>query len=291
MKLNKRLKAICFMILASIFFTTMNLLSKLASGITLYQKAFISNSVAFIIIASLIGIKKISFIGKKENRKRLFIRGLCGTLSLAALYFTLDHMILSDATMLSKLGPSFAIVFGYFLLKDKIGKRQLFFLLVTLVGAVLIIKPSLSLDIIPSLIGLSGAACAGIAFTMIRAIGNKENNFTIILYNVFFSTFFSFPFIFMNIKYLKNTSALVYMILAGLCIAFGQICLTLAYKNAPASNIAMYDYVGLLVSALYGFIIFDEIPDWLSILGYIIISGSALINFFLSQKNNNPIEK
>ena len=50
MKLNKRLKAICFMIMSSIFFTTMNLLSKLASGISLYQKAFISNGLAFLII-------------------------------------------------------------------------------------------------------------------------------------------------------------------------------------------------------------------------------------------------
>ncbi|MGN0143801.1 MAG: DMT family transporter [Clostridium sp.] len=285
MKLNKRLKAICFMILASIFFTTMNLLSKLASGITIYQKAFISNIIAFMIISVVIIIKKISFIGKKENRKRLFMRGLCGTLSLAAGYFTLDHMILSDATMISKLGPSFAIVFGYFLLKDTISKRQLFFLIITFVGAVLIIKPSLSLDIIPALIGLLGAASAGMAFTMIRSIGNSEDSFTIIFYNVFFSSFLSFPFIFLKIKNFSNISALIYMILAGLCIAFGQICLTLAYKNTPASSIAMYDYVGLIVSAIYGFIFFDEIPDWLSIIGYVIIFCSALINFFLSQRD------
>lgn len=76
----------------------------------------------------------------------------------------------------------------------------------------------------------------------------------------------------------------MYVILAGFCIAFGQISLTLAYKNAPASSIAMYDYVGLIVSAFYGFILFKEIPDILSILGYIIISGSAIINFFMTQK-------
>ena len=93
MKLNQRLKAICFMIMSSIFFTTMNLLSKLASGISIYQKAFISNAIAFLVIAIVITKNKISFIGKREHRKYLFIRGICGTLSLAALYFTLDHMI------------------------------------------------------------------------------------------------------------------------------------------------------------------------------------------------------
>ena len=262
MNLNKRLKAICFMIMSSIFFTTMNLLSKLASGISLYQKAFISNSVAFLVIAIVIVKNKISFIGKKENRKYLFVRGICGTLSLAALYFTLDHMILSDATMLSKLGPSFAVILGYLILKDKINKKQVFFLAITLIGSVLIIKPSLSLSIIPSIIGLLGAACAGTAFTMIRLLGNSENKFTIIVYNILFACILSFPFIFLDMKNYHNKESIVFMVIAGFCIAFGQICLTLAYKNAPASSVAMYDYIGLILSALYGFFLFHEIPDF-----------------------------
>ncbi|ALS17257.1 MULTISPECIES: DMT family transporter [Clostridium] len=286
MKLSKRLKAICFMILSSIFFTTMNLLSKLASDVSLYQKAFISNSIAFLIIAIVMLKNNISFFGRKENRKHLNIRGLCGTLSLACLYYTLDHMILSDATMLSKLGPSFAVLFGCIFLKDKINKKQVLFLILTLAGSILIIKPSFSFSIIPSLIGLCGAACAGTAFTMIRLIGDKENKFTIIFYNIFFACIASLPFIFINISNFKNKESVVFMILAGFCIAFGQISLTLAYKNAPASSIAMYDYVGLIVSALYGLVLFKEIPDILSILGYIIISGSALVNFFITQKES-----
>ncbi|WP_294153550.1 DMT family transporter [uncultured Clostridium sp.] len=286
MKLNKRLKAICFMVISSILFTTMNLLSRLASGTSLYQKAFISNITAFLIISAVVLRNRISFIGNKKNRKYLIIRGLCGTLSLAALYYTLDHMILSDATMISKLGPSFAVVFGYIILKDKINKKQIIFLLLTLAGAVLIIKPSISFSIIPSVIGLSGAACAGIAFTMIRLLGDSENKFTIILYNIVFACVLSLPFIFLNIENYNNIRSIIYSILAGLCIAFGQICLTSAYKNAPASSIAMYDYVGLLVSAFYGVILFNEIPDYLSIIGYIIISGIAIINFFICRKTS-----
>lgn len=287
MKLNKRLKAICFMIMSSIFFTTMNLLIKLASGISLYQKAFISNGLAFLIISMIMIKNKISFIGKKENRIRLLIRGLSGVLSLAALYYTLDHMILSDATMISKLGPSFAVIIGIIMLKDAVNKRQIFFLILTLIGSILILKPSMSLKIIPSLIGLLGALCAGMAFTMIRIIGDSENKFTIIFYNIFFACALSMPFILLDLKKHHNMASVVYMIIAGFCIAFGQICLTLAYKNAPASSIAMYDYVGLIISAVYGFFIFNEIPDLFSILGYIIISGISLINFFISKKESS----
>lgn len=286
MKLNKRLKAICFMVMSSFFFTTLNLLSRLASGISLYQKAFISNITAFLIISAVVLRNKISLTGRKKNRKYLIIRGLCGTLSLAALYYTLDHMILSDATMISKLGPSFAVVFGYIILKDKISKKQIIFLILTLCGAILIIKPSISFSIIPSVIGLLGAACAGTAFTMIRLLGESENKYTIILYNIVFACVLSLPFIFLNIKNYHDIMSIIYTILAGLCIAFGQICLTSAYKNAPASSIAIYDYVGLLVSALYGIFLFNEVPDLFSILGYLIISGTAIINFFICRKSS-----
>ena len=67
MNLNKRLKAIIYMIIASILFTTLNLFGKLSNEISVYMKAFISNITACIIISSVILKNKISFMGKKRN--------------------------------------------------------------------------------------------------------------------------------------------------------------------------------------------------------------------------------
>lgn len=284
MIMSERLKAIIYMIIASILFTTLNLFGKLSNEISLYMKAFISNVTAFIIISTVIIKNKISFIGKKENFKYLLTRGICGTLSAFSLFYTLDNLILSDSTLLSKLGPFFATIFGFIILKDTVEKKQIIFLLITFVGVLFVIKPNLSIKIFPALIGLLGATFAGIAFTMIRKIGDAESNFTIIFYNIFISIISSIPFIINEKDILLHTSNIVYMILGGLCISFGQIFLTLAYKNAPASNIAMYDYTGLLASAIYGILIFNEYPDFLSIIGYLIIILVSLINF-LSLKN------
>ncbi|MDO5517540.1 MAG: DMT family transporter [Clostridium sp.] len=286
MKLNIRLKAIIYMIIASTLFTTLNLFGKLSVGITLYEKNFISNIIAFIIIAIVMIKNKISFIGKSKNRKFLLIRGVCGTLSGFSLYYTLDHLILSDSTLLSKLGPFFATIFSFIILKDKVDKKQILFLFITFCGALFVIKPNISLEIFPALIGLFGAACAGLAFTMIRLIGKDEDEFTIIFYNIFISALASSPFIFLHAGNLsRHAPSVVFMILGGLCISFGQIFLTLAYKNAPASSIAMYDYIGLIVSAIYGILIFSEYPDLWSVLGYILILSVSVINFIIAKKS------
>lgn len=286
MKLNQRLKAIIYMIIASTLFTTLNLFGKLSTEISIYMKTFISNIIALIIISIVILKNKISFIGKKRNLKYLLARGICGTLAAFALYYTLNHLILADATLFSKLGPFFATIFGYILLKDKLEKKQVIFLLITFAGALFVIKPNISMDIFPAAIGLLGAASAGLAFTMIRKIGNDEDTFTIIFYNIIISTIVSIPFIISEKDILSHPSNIVYMILGGLCISFGQLSLTLAYKNAPASRIAMYDYLGLIVSAIYGIIIFNEFPDFLSILGYIIIFSVSLINFICTKNSS-----
>lgn len=120
MNLNNKIKSILFIVISSILFTTMNLFSKLSTNISLYQKAFVANITAVIVISIIIFKNRLSFIGNKENRKNLIIRGICGTASLICLYYSIEHLILSDSAMLSKLGPIFATIFGVFISKDKI---------------------------------------------------------------------------------------------------------------------------------------------------------------------------
>lgn len=279
---NKR-KGILYIILSSLAFCTMNLFSKLAVGATVYQKTFLSNFVATIIICAIIYRNKYSFIGKKENRKYLLLRGIMGTISILTLYYSLDFLLLADSTMLSKLSPFFTIIFSFLILKEKISKKQLAFLIIAFIGSIFIIKPQFDSSIIPSLLGVIAALTAGVAYTMIRVLGDKENFFTIILSFTGIATITMFPSMFIHTEGLTLIN-LTYLILAGLCFTLGQLFLTLAYKNAPASEISMYDYVGLLFAAFYGIILFKEVPDLLSIIGYIVIIGASILNILCSKK-------
>ena len=76
MNLNNKIKSILFIVISSILFTTMNLFSKLSTNISLYQKAFVANITAVIVISIIIFKNRLSFIGNKENRKNLIIRGI-----------------------------------------------------------------------------------------------------------------------------------------------------------------------------------------------------------------------
>lgn len=275
-------KGIIFIICASLLFATMNLFGKIAITATPYQKTFISNVIATIIISFIILHRKDSFLGKIENRKYLLLRGIMGTLSILTLYYSLEHLYLADATILTKLGPFFTIIFSFILLKEKLNKNQLMFLLIAFTGSLFVIKPQFNSSIIPSMMGIISACTAGIAYTMIRILGDKESFYTIILSFTGIATILMFPSIFINnsISFLH----IIFLILGGLCFTLGQVFLTLAYKNAPASEISMFDYLGLLFASIYGFILFSEIPDMFSIIGYLVIIGISVLDILYKNR-------
>ena len=77
---------------------------------------------------------------------------------------------------------------------------------------------------------------------------------------------------------------LVYLILAGTFACVGQLGITKAYICAPAREISVYDYTQVIFAAALGFLVFGDIPDLLSVVGYVLICGAGVAMFFYNKK-------
>ena len=80
---------------------------------------------------------------------------------------------------------------------------------------------------------------------------------------------------------------LVFLILAGVSACGGQFSVTSAYCYAPAKEISVYDYSQLIFATVLGFLVFGQIPDSLSIIGYIIIISMAVAMFIYNNKKTD----
>ena len=136
---------------------------------------------------------------------------------------------------------------------------------------------------IPSLIGVCGAICAAAAYTCLRVLGGKEKYYTIVFYFSFFSTIVILPFMLIVYKEM-STLQFIYLILAGIFASIGQFGITIAYKYAKAKEISIFDYSNILFSAIISIVLFGVIPDYLSVLGYIIIFAVSLYMFLYNKK-------
>ena len=71
----------------------------------------------------------------------------------------------------------------------------------------------------------------------------------------------------------------LFLILTGIAAAGGQIFITKAYAKAPAKEISVYDFSIVIFAAIFGFMFLGQTPDALSIVGYVIIIGIAVIKW------------
>ena len=285
-----RRKGIRFIILSAFGFAMMSAFVKLAGPLPSFQKTFFRNLVSAIIAFIFIIKNKGSFTGKKENQKILILRSLFGTIGIILNYYAIDRLVLSDANMLNKLSPFFVIIFSAIFLSEKINFKQMLAVIIAFSGALFIIKPSFNFDIVPALIGVGGAISAAAAYTCLRVLGGKENHYTVVFYFSAFSLLVILPFMIMVYTPMTITQ-FIYLMLAGVFASVGQFGVTLAYKYAPAKEISIFDYSNIVFSALISIVIFGVFPDYLSVIGYLIIFGASAYMFFYNKKLDKADDK
>ena len=284
-KISQKSKGILYIMMAAFGFAMMSLFVKLAGDLPAFQKAFFRNFVALIFIFIMMLREKVSFIPPKEHIPDLLGRSFFGTMGLLCNFYALGKLNLSDANMLNKLSPFFAIIFSIFLLKEKPKFAQIIGVAVAFIGSLFIIKPGFdNPQVFPALAGLLGGMGAGIAYTFVRRLGQKqENSRRIVFFFSAFSCLLCLPFFIVEYQHMSGLQ-LLYLVLAGTFACVGQLGITKAYIYAPAREISVYDYTQVIFAAVLGFFVFGDIPDWLSVLGYVLIIGAGVAMFFYNKK-------
>ncbi len=285
-KLSNRTKGIIFIMMSALGFAMMSAFIKLAGDLPSFQKTFFRNIISVIVALILILKHKGSFFGKKENQKLLIARSTFGTIGILFNYYAIDRLVLSDANMLNKLSPFFVIIFSAIFLKEKIKTNQIIALSVAFIGALFIIKPSFSFEMIPALAGTLGGISAAAAYTCVRSLGGKEKPDTIVFYFSLFSSAVTLPLMLISYKPM-SVIQLTYLILAGIFASVGQFGITFAYKFAPGKEISIFDYSNIIFSAIISLCLFGVLPDYLSVIGYVIIFAASLYMFL----NNRKLDK
>ncbi len=296
MKVSKNTIGIIYILGAALCFALMNLFVKTAGELPLMQKVFFRNALTSVVVGILLCFQKQKFrIHGKESWLWLFLRSALGLLGVVLNFYAIDRLPIADASILNKLSPFFAILFSIFLLKEKPTLIELIFVVVAFVGAMFVVKPTFSLEVLPALSGFASGACAGFAYTCVRILGKKgERGMMTVFFFSAFSTLISLPF--MIIWYEPMTAwQTCSLFLAGASATGGQFFITAAYRHAPAKNVAVFDYSQVLFAAVLGIAFLNELPDYLSIIGYAVIIGAAvgrwLYELKRKDKKSTPLEE
>ncbi|WP_281182846.1 DMT family transporter [Staphylococcus schleiferi] len=282
--MNSKMKGIVAILISAIGFSFMAVFFRLAGDLPVFQKSLARNFVAMFIPLFFIIKFKQPFFGKLSSQPLLITRSILGLTGVLLNIYAIDHMVLSDADILMKLNPFWTILLSLIFLKEYIQKYQITAMLVAIVGMLFVVKPEFSSEILPALTGLLSGIFAASAYTAVRALSTREAPYTIVFYFSFFSVIALLPFVIFTYEPMSRIQ-IIYFVLAGLSAAVGQIGITVAYSYAPAKDISIFTYASIIFTALIGFVLFKEAPDFYAVIGYIIILGASYYMFEKARRS------
>lgn len=280
---NEPLKGVIYIILSAFCYSLMSLFVRLSGDLPVFQKSFFRNLVAAL-VAFVLLVKDGNFKWQKGSLPALLGRSIAGTVGIVCNFYAIDHMNISDASILNKLAPLFSIVFSILILKEKASWKEWLLVAVAFSGAVFIAKPSFGFSQgVPVLIGVLGGLGAGLAYTFVRYLGVRgERKAVIVFFFSAFSCLSMLPMVILDYQPMETMQA-VWLILAGVAASGAQFTVTAAYSYAPAKDISVYDYSQVLFAAVWGAVFLSQYPDYWSVAGYCIIIGAAVVKWLTAR--------
>jgi len=269
-----------YMLAAALAFSVMSLMVRYAGRWLPSQEMVVARAVFSLIVTSWFLIQhRISPWG--HNRKLLIARGIIGYAGLAAFYYALVHMPLAEATVIQYTNPIFAALLAAYFLGETMRRREILLVVLSIVGVLLIAKPSFLFGGTTTLspwvvaIGMVGAIGSGTAYVLVRKLSETEHVMVIVFYFSMASTLCAIP---MAIPGAVWPSPKGWLLLLGIAITtqVAQVCLTHGLKREKAGKATAIAYTQIVFAALWGALFFHEVPDAYTVAGTALIVGSTL---------------
>lgn len=283
MELKTKQKGILLMLTSAFLFAAMQILINMTGDeIPLMEQVFFRNIVSFFLCFYLAKKHKLSLFGEKKYQPLLFMRSGFGLLGLVSLFYAASRANQADVTILSKLSPFLITIFAALFLKEKISKIQVPALLIAFTGAFLVANPAFNSNLFPLFIAFCCAIFSSVSYTLLAYFKNKVDAITVIMHFSTFCVVIALPF--MLIDFVPPTPLeLALLLLMGCFGGFGQIALTYAYRLAPAAEVSIYNYSGILFSMILGFLILGESLALSSILGGALVLSASFLTYKYSS--------
>lgn len=269
-------KAIGFLMLSALLFSIMGVCIRYASHtVDNATIVFFRNAVGLLIFLPLI-LQKGSTFFRTEKLWMHTWRSIVGLVAMYGFFYAIAHLKLSNAMVFTYSSPIFIPLIAWLFLKEKMTLSMLIAAVIGLIGVLFVAKPDAGMFNQLSLIGLTASFLAAMAFVTVRALTATEPPERIVFYFCFFGTLISMiPMLWLWRPY--SLKELAFLITAGLLANISQIFMSNAYKLAPAGQIGPVNYIAIIFAGIWGFTLWQELPDIYSLFGFAFIFLAILL--------------
>ncbi|HPD20502.1 MAG: DMT family transporter [Pseudomonadota bacterium] len=264
---------------AALMFAVMGALVRLASS-TLSNEVvvFFRNIFALVFLMPILLYRRtgVSLRPPRSMVPLHLFRAATGLSAMYCYFYSLAHMKLAEAVLLSYTSPLFIPIIAFLWLREPMDRRVIRAVVIGFAGVLLILKPGVGIFQPVALIALLAAVLASLAMVSIRRMSFSEPPGRIVFYYTLFSTLISA----LPLSWAWQTpgrQAFLVLLLVGVVAVSAQIFMTRGYSLAPASVVVPFIYAAVVFAALIGWIFWGESIDALTAAGAVLVSSAGVI--------------
>ncbi len=207
-----------------------------------------------------------------------FLRCFSGLIALVAIFIALRSLPLATVVSISFAAPIFTTIFSIFLLHEKVGIYRWLAVIIGFIGILVITEPGISSLNIYYIFPI--IFCLGLSYVAItiRQLSTTEPVWLIGLY-------FSISIMVMSLFTLlqgwifPSLKDFLLLSMVGILGGLANLWLTQSYKFSEVSLVTPLKYLALLFAIIFGYIFWNEIPTFKTLIGASLVIISSVIIF------------
>ena len=305
---DANIRGVGFLVLAALIFSLQNVAVKWIGG---------DYSVLEIVMfRSLIALPCTLLLYRYEGKRGLpttqrhtleYVRGVFLFLSYTTHFMGLAALPLADVEALRFSAPLMITLLSVMMLGEKVGPRRWLALLVGFMGVLSIVKPGAATFNMGSIFMLISVLFYALNVMLTRKLQTTDSSATMAYYSSLVYLVAAFilaplavvvgeiPGAHPSIAFLFRPWVMptlldgVIMSGLGLVWAGGMYCMARAYSLALASVAAPFEYLSLPINVMWGLVIWQEIPTWMTLAGAVLTLSSGMYILY-RERRERPLK-
>jgi len=265
---------------AFFMFTLMNVFAKLLSANhSVIEIAFYRNLIAcmpFLFLVFVLGKRNILVIRSKPSL--VGFRAVLGAISLVTTFAAFSLMPMAETTVLLFTSSLFIPILGVIFLSERVGPYRWVAVVIGFAGVVIMTGPTGHMSALGITVAIAAALMHATLQIVLRYLGRYERPETVTFYFLVIGTLvMALPLPLVAVT--PNLAEVPLLFGVGLSGALAQWLLSIAFRNAPAAIVTVFNYSGIVWATLFGWLIWNDwpLPTVLVGAGVVIASNGLII--------------
>lgn len=193
-------------------------------------------------------------------------------------------MPLADALAIAFVEPFVILLIGRFAMAEEVGPRRLAACAVGFIGALLVIQPSFAAFGPVALFPLGTAVSFALYMLVTRALSRSLHPVPMQFHTALLAALICAPLLVLGTATGEPSTTFVlpqgifwlWVFCVGLASTVSHMAMTYALKFAPSSTLAPLHYLEIVTATLFGYLVFGNFPNTLTLIGIGVIVASGL---------------